>query len=370
MKPVIRAARRLAGLVVSLLFVFGQQALAAGTPAGTVVTNQAQVDYQVGGVVQEFILSSPGGNSTPGAGAGATTDFTVDNRVDFTLLESGDLNHTPVTPGQPDNVVEFQLTNTGNSPQDFRLVATNLVGVVVDGLTDDTQMEDPPRIYVDADGSGTPDLVNDLNYVDELAPDTAVTIFVVADAPLTLVNGNVANVELSARVADADGVGGTLGSDTNDDAGVGDTIDTVQVVFGDDGDGVVGDGTEAAQDGYTVASAALTVTKASLLLSDPFNGGTNPKHIPGAVVQYTITVGNSGTEDATSVVLSDPLTDVLPIGNVVVNDGVSNVSSCTASDADADFCGFTGGTLTIGPDASLDVPAGGQRIVTFQVEIQ
>jgi uncharacterized repeat protein (TIGR01451 family) len=58
--------------------------------------------------------------------------------------------------------------------------------------------------------------------------------------------------------------------------------------------------------------ALLEISKVSTVISDPLNGTTNPKAIPGAVVEYTITVRNvgAGTVDASSIVLLD----VMPAG--------------------------------------------------------
>lgn len=365
----IKAIRRPLGAGVSaLLLLLAQQALAVGTAANTTITNQAQVDYQVGGVDQEFILSDPGGNSIPGAASGAlSTDFVVDNRVDFTLAESGNLAHTPVTPGQLDQFVQFELTNTGNATQDFRLVAGNFAGDV-DGLSDTVDMINF-EIFVDGNGNDTLDAADVNGFVDELPADTSVTIFVVADAQTSFANGDVANVQLQAIVADAGGAG--LGADTNDDAGIADDVMTVQVVFGDDGAGSVGDGQETAEDGYQVSSAVLSVTKSSTLIDDPFNGTTNPKHIPGATVEYVIEVVNTGTEDATNVVVTDALTNLTPAASATIdNDGTT--VGCTTSDADSDLCAFTAGTLTVGlaaPAAGIDLAAGTTLTVTFRVTI-
>jgi uncharacterized repeat protein (TIGR01451 family) len=54
---------------------------------------------------------------------------------------------------------------------------------------------------------------------------------------------------------------------------------------------------------------SLLVSKYSQALSDPFNGSSNPKAIPGATVLYTISVANQGggAVDANSLVVSDPL---------------------------------------------------------------
>lgn len=53
--------------------------------------------------------------------------------------------------------------------------------------------------------------------------------------------------------------------------------------------------------------ALLEITKTNSVISDPVNGTTNPKLIPGAVVEYVITVRNvgAGTVDASSIVLVD-----------------------------------------------------------------
>jgi len=53
----------------------------------------------------------------------------------------------------------------------------------------------------------------------------------------------------------------------------------------------------------------LVVVKQSTVLSDPFNSTSNPKRIPGALIEYRILVTNQGdgAADPRSVVLTDPL---------------------------------------------------------------
>ena len=57
------------------------------------------------------------------------------------------------------------------------------------------------------------------------------------------------------------------------------------------------------------ANATLTALKTSVVISDPTNGTTDPKAVPGAIVRYTITVTNTGTlaVDANTVALIDRL---------------------------------------------------------------
>lgn len=57
------------------------------------------------------------------------------------------------------------------------------------------------------------------------------------------------------------------------------------------------------------SNASLTTVKSSFVISDPVNGTTNPKLIPGAVLGYSINVSNTGTlpVDSSSIFILDPL---------------------------------------------------------------
>lgn len=354
---------------MALVLLFSQQAFATGTAAGVTIANQAQVDYDVGGNAQELILSDPNGNSTPGLASGAlATTFLVDNRVDLTLVESGIIGSTSVNPGQDDAVTTFQLTNTGNSTQDYDLSVVNLVGGTVNASPDvDTVDMNLLRVFADTDSSGDWNPA-DLIFVDELAADTSILIFVVANASTALTNGDAGNIEVTATTHDAGGAT-TLGDLTTDDAASADSTTTVEVVFADGG-------LQLAQDGYLVSSATLAITKVATLISDPFNGTTNQKAIPGAVIEYVVTVANTGGEAAINVVISDVLTDITLLSDFfagaeieINNDGT--VSTCT-EEADGDVCTLAGGTLTVGvpgPAAGLDVAAGTSMTITFRVTI-
>jgi uncharacterized repeat protein (TIGR01451 family) len=54
----------------------------------------------------------------------------------------------------------------------------------------------------------------------------------------------------------------------------------------------------------------LIVSKTSTLISDPANGTTNPKLIPGAIVEYTISVRNVGAGTVGSGSIN--ITDIMP----------------------------------------------------------
>lgn len=56
-----------------------------------------------------------------------------------------------------------------------------------------------------------------------------------------------------------------------------------------------------------LVSAPLTIVKATQVQSDPYNGTTNPKGIPGGYLTYTVTVANpgSGTVDNNTIIVLD-----------------------------------------------------------------
>jgi uncharacterized repeat protein (TIGR01451 family) len=318
------------------------------------VTNRASVQYDVGGVGQEVIESSPTGNSTPGAGAGADTTFVVDNMVNLTVVEL-DSAATSVNPGQGDAVTAFTVTNTGNTTQDYALTASNLTSAdpAVHGNADTDLQASNLRIYVDANANDVYDPATDTaTAIDSLPADTSVTVFVVADVPIGAVDSDVANLRLTVVTHDA-GTGAT--SLTVQTAG-GDTVG-VDVVFADAGR----DGSEADDDGYVVSSAELTITKTSTVLSDPFNLAADPKAIPGALMEYSVSLNNGGSVDATDVVVTDVLNGDLTLATGGYNGGTADVAIeigagpaatlfCTADagDLDGDGCGLTGGTLQVG----------------------
>ncbi|WP_147159346.1 hypothetical protein [Novosphingobium sediminis] len=63
-------------------------------------------------------------------------------------------------------------------------------------------------------------------------------------------------------------------------------------------------------------NATLTLVKTSSVLSDPVNGATNPKMIPGSIVQYSILVSNTGPTavDSNTVLLIDSLPSQMRVG--------------------------------------------------------
>lgn len=112
-------------------------------------------------------------------------------------------------------------------------------------------------------------------------------------------------------------------------------------------------------------TTGISVTKVSSVISDPVNGTTNPKAIPGAVMEYCILISNTGTNTLTSIVASDTLPSNFTYAAGTMTSG-SNCSTATTAEDDnnagADetdpFGGAISGTALSGSANSLSASSG------------
>ena len=74
-----------------------------------------------------------------------------------------------------------------------------------------------------------------------------------------------------------------------------------------------------------ILAADLILVKSAVILSDPVNGASNPKAIPGAVVSYTITVSNQGGRPAN--LDSTVITDTIPVGSSLIVSDIGGAGS-------------------------------------------
>lgn len=109
--------------------------------------------------------------------------------------------------------------------------------------------------------------------------------------------------------------------------------------------------------------ANISIAKSSSIVSDPTNGTTNPKFIPGAIVRYCIIASNSGSGTATNIAI----TDSLPANVTFIPGSMTSATSCaaagTAEDEDSagadenDPFGMQQSGTTIGGTATAIGPA-------------
>lgn len=298
MKSTLKAAMARGGLLLLLASAGLGTAHAAGTAAGTTISNKATLNFSVGGVAQPAIASSPTGSSD---GTGANTDFLVDNKISHTVVAT-DTSAVSVIPGQTGVTLSFSVTNTGNFTQDYRLTAANLASAqtvfTAGNLVTDNFDVAIGTCVVNVNGVAQ-------TFISNLAPDASIPVTVTCTIPASQVNLDVAGLSLTAeaRTAGTSGNGVLTQTTTANTAGV-------DIVFADaaGSDDIARDARSSARSAYRVSSAVIAVTKTVAPVCDPFNGNTLPKQIPGAYVKYTITIANSASgTSATLTTVTDTL---------------------------------------------------------------
>jgi len=345
---------RLTGTLLAgaLLSLFSANSFAL-TASGTTISNLATVNYQVGGVAQTAIGSSPSGNTS---GAGTATTFLVDDKLNLTIT-TVDAADVAVSPGSTAQVLVYQVTNSGNATQGVTFTTVQEVTGTASPFGGNTDDFDPTSIsvFVSKSNTTTYSVANDTaSSIPQLAAGASNYVFIVANIPATQVDGDVAVEGLVAQVATA-GASATYGTApganiTTDNSGSAWTPGTVQVIFADAAgtDDSAKDGKISSRDAYLVKSAKLTITKGTpTVLSDP-TGDATPHAIPGAVMQYTVTIANSAA--ATTAATSIALTDALPANTSWGTSGTGTLKVTSP--------GVNGGAQFACPDGSVTTKTG------------
>jgi uncharacterized repeat protein (TIGR01451 family) len=301
---------------VSLAMLCAAPAFAGGTAPDTLIRNTVNVNFQVGGVSQSQQT--------------AFDDFKVDRKVIFSLTEKGTPLTTTVNPGQIGQITTFQLSNTSNDTLDFTITPSQLGGgTAAHGGTDAFDvtnliicLDNDTNNICDPGTSSSTSLT-----VDNLIADGNATILVLGDIPLTATNGQVAGVTLTATALNSNGTGIVAATDSTVNGKL-----TVETIFadaaksGNGGTSIARDGIDVATDDYTVSAAVLSVFKSSVVVDDGVSS-SNFKSVPGAEVEYCISVANAvGGAQATNINISDvvPATMAFKTGSLRVNGTVTN----------------------------------------------
>ena len=368
LKPLARPGAVLALAMAGILS--GGVAHAAGTLSGTSISNLATLSYSVGGTAQTPIGSN-------------VASFVVDNKVNLSVLETG-AAVTSVSPGAPNQVTTYSVTNLGNTAQGYTFAAANqLAGSAVIALTADSIDVSNFRVFVDANANGVYDAGTDTaTAILTLAPDATVAVFVLADIPVAATNGQQANVTLTATTTTTGTATAVVAIGGADTAGV-------DIVFADAatvesafvGTSAARDGQATARDAYRIASPVISIAKTSLLVCDPFNGsGPDRKNIPGSIVRWTITISNAAGSAASATLAQ--VTDTLNANtifdpNLVTGAGApATATSCTSANGAPESAPGNGfkivqsnrlinGFLTTGANADGATHAGGLVTIDY-----
>lgn len=323
------------------------QVFAAGTIAGTTIDNAATLTFAVGGTTQPTIGSSPTGNES---GAGSPTSFVVDRKLNLTVT-TVDTAPVSTTLGNNFAVTSFNVTNSSNAQINVLLsTISNLASGANSAYASLDNSDFMTSCSIHGSLADAQTNANPINSLSDVAIDATLPAFVRCNTATALANIS----PVPPTFADANGlinvnslVGQAAGATTQttangnptsgnspaanvaytQDTGA-DVVNTIQNVFADQAGGSAtatgsgttnngaGDATDTYRDGkhssnsaYILAMPILSVLKSEQLICDPLNGASNPKHIPGAVVKYTITVSNDASATASGFLtsLSDPL---------------------------------------------------------------
>lgn len=289
--------RRWALYLFLLQFSLSPGAMALGVEANTLVTSAARANYKYFTINQGTRF----GNH----------DFRIDQKVDLNVART-DTQAVSAGHNSSGNVLTFSVTNTGNGVVDFSLTAVALNGGAAAFGGVDAANASATMVRVESGATPGYQAGEDVaSYIDELAPDASRTVYIVSSFDASAANGDIASYYLVA-VAQAGGSNGVLGASLTSN-GVGDVFSAMDIGFYDaDADSgsvdAIKNAAYLAQSDYTVLISFLTFTKQGIIISDPFNGTTNPQPVAGAIMEYVATVSNStGTTPATNIVFTTNL---------------------------------------------------------------
>lgn len=313
-------------LAILVALALPSQAEAAGTRAGSTISNTASASFDTGG-----------GTTTIDSNQ---VDLLVDELLDVTVASNNPAD-VPTTPGATGQVLSFSVTNNGNGVESFALSTVANVG-------GDDYDPTVTQLYID-NGDGVFDSATDTLYIPgtndpELEPDESVTIFVVATTPGSVVDGNRGIVSLIAAAVTGTGAPGTAFPGQGEGGG----------------DAVVGaTGADGTDNGAFVVSAATVTLVKSAVVTNTL-GTADP--IPGATITYTIvaTVAGSGLVSGLAI------TDNIPADTSYVAGSITLGGVAQSDAVDADAGDYNGTRINV----ALGTVAGGQtRTVTFRTTI-
>ena len=378
--------KTLIALAAGASFGLSGQAFAAGTVAGTDISNTVTLNYKVSSIDQAAVDSSAA--------------FRVDNKVDMELDDN--TGTSTIIPGAAVTYT-YTLTNSGNKSQFFKLGLSNQVL----NVSDTGNITLPAVTYVKTGGTGTSSLNTGVVTIE---PDATIQYTATFTFPLihgvdtTIENGNSFNILATATATtDATGVNALtpdVDTDKNDTTGPTPNLTAKElIVFAEDAtvDSITFDGIISAGTTTTIETASFTDGSGNtgpllsvIVINDPicnvstsanfedanYSVGTQtacltadlpvdykPKAIPGALVEYTLYTKNESTVDATDVTFTENI-NAIP---GVLDDSLANVNSTPGTGVSAPADTSTASTL------NLDIAtfnANGDITITFTAIVE
>ncbi|WP_419176541.1 hypothetical protein [Desulfosediminicola sp.] len=260
-------------LATGLTLFFSGQALAIGTPDDKTIRNTASVTFEIDG-------------HSPPAVQSEEVTFKVDTKIRPVVAQASDVY---VVAGVDDFLMPFLVTNESNSAAGY-----DYFDLTHEEMGTSTFSMNSVEIWEDSTGDGNPDKkVSGAVQIPNTDGSNFKTFWIIADTPNpgstpdTGASNQRATYSLIAiAVADENSAALTAPRKPNDNNN---THDNSEIVLFDDGgsatDDIIYDGKHSNSGTY--------ITRATLDISKLAGNGTSNFHIPGDVVEYTITVTNN-----------------------------------------------------------------------------
>lgn len=294
-------------IIVALLclpaVLFATAIQAKGVPAGTVINNTV-------------IVTAKG---IPEYGLRASTEFTVAEVLNLDLV-SLDTQHVSTPTPASQRILTFQLSNTGNGTETFKLSHNaNVTGDDFDPVVESVWLESNG---VPGFQQGEDTLYQaDIDAIT-LQADESVVIYVSSNIPASLAHSSMGHVLIKAT-STSNGVSQYKAGDAIADAG----DNGIELVLLKD------KGQTSAEGVYQTASLTMQLSKSVDGVVDPFGG---ERVMPGSQVTYKIEFSASGEGNANNMLITDPTP-----ANMTYKNGSMKLNNMALTDSDdsdeADF---------------------------------
>ena len=273
-------------LAVLLTVLLPLSALAEGTPAGTRISNEAVLQFEMAGAPQQALSN--------------TNAVTVQELINVAAVWQDAANISAASPAL-EQVLTYRVRNTGNGLESFTLGINN--------SPPGSDEFDPfnPRIHIDGNNNNSYDgpLLDPLYTPGSNDPqldangNDSVVLFVLNDIPAGLADGETGDSRLTVQSTTAGAAGSVAG--------------TILPGLGDSGaDAVVGSSSAvaSARGSYQVVNTPIdvSITKSARVISDGQSCNSAPCHpVPGATIRYTLQIDVSGTGTAENLEITDSI---------------------------------------------------------------
>ena len=349
--------RAAVSLLLAITALAAGQAFAAGTPAGTTITNTATANYSVSG--------------NPATAVAGSVTITVDELISVRVTSPA--SATSVVSPDTNRVVVFIVTNVGNGQESFTLAP----GYNISGDNFDPAAGSAGTLFLDVNGDGQYTAGTDTPITGPITlnPDQSRQILLLANIPTGQVDGSQGKATLTATSTTAGAAGAAPGT-VLPGLGAGGVDAMVGVGPGgatDSGSDDVGTGI------FQISGGLVSLAKTLLSVVDPFGntctvtgGNQSGCLVPGATLEYrvAVTVTSAASGVAQSLVITDnvPANTTWVAGSIRVN-GATRTDAADADNANCAGCGNGTGTLTVNLGNVSGTPTGAVTTIDYKVRI-